>query len=121
MVFFLIDDDICSICDRRHIYKSSTVWCYECEQSLSSECEDVHTYSRSSESHDTIPISSYLSLKSYVTVVSTYCTEHNEKFQLFCQIHDELICPTCLKRHSECKDMVTLKEMIKDIKTLESF
>ncbi|XP_063406239.1 uncharacterized protein LOC134690192 [Mytilus trossulus] len=113
--------DICSICDRRHITTSSSVWCYECEQSLFSECQDVHTYSRSSESHDTIPISSYISLKPSVTVVSTYCTEHNERFQLFCQTHDELICLTCLKRHSECKDMVTLKEMIKDIKTSESF
>lgn len=113
--------DIFSICDRRHISKSSTVWCFECEQSLCGECQDVHTYSRSSESHDTIPISRYISLKSSVAVVSTYCTEHNEKFQLFCQTHDELVCPTCLKKHFECKDIVTLKEMIKDIKTSESF
>ena len=34
---------LCGMCDNRHIYKLSEVWCRDCEEGLCTECIEYHS------------------------------------------------------------------------------
>ncbi|XP_063409593.1 uncharacterized protein LOC134692897 [Mytilus trossulus] len=110
----------CGICDQRHITKSSSDWCSECNQSLCIECKDFHTLSKASQNHSTIAISNYLALESSFSKVEGHCSVHDDKYVLFCQTHDCLLCLTCLEEHTKCEDVVRISKITKDVKTSES-
>jgi hypothetical protein len=44
----------CGMCDSRHIYKPSEVWCRECEEGLCTECIEYHSSVKLSRGHTTI-------------------------------------------------------------------
>ncbi|XP_052081878.1 uncharacterized protein LOC127719678 [Mytilus californianus] len=111
----------CSICDQRHITKPSTDWCSECNQALCTECKEFHTISKASQNHSTIAISNYLALGSSLSQVEGHCSLHNDKYQLFCQSHDCLLCLSCLEEHMKCECVVRISKLTKDVKTTENF
>jgi hypothetical protein len=51
----------CGICDIRHIYKPSDVWCPDCDEGLCTECLDHHSLVKPSRKHTTITIAEYRS------------------------------------------------------------
>ncbi|CAC5380644.1 unnamed protein product [Mytilus coruscus] len=112
---------VCSICDQRHITKPSTDWCSECNQALCTECKDFHAVIKALQHHSMIPIENYLSLGSSFSLVEGHCSVHDDKYQLFCQSHDCLLCLTCLEEHMKCEDVVRISKLTKDVKTSENF
>ncbi|XP_071145578.1 uncharacterized protein [Mytilus edulis] len=112
---------VCGICDQRHITKPSTDWCSECNQALCTECKDFHALIKASQNHSTIPISNHLALGSSFSQVEGHCPVHDDKYQLFCQTHDCLLCLTCLEEHTKCGDVVRISKLTRDVKTSESF
>ena len=113
---------VCGICDSRHIYKSSEVWCPECDEGLCMECTEHHSLSKSSRTHTTIPISEYQKLPSYVLDIREFCQEHNERFQFYCKKDGCPCCEICIvENHQDCKDVAILKNMVKNAKTSVQF
>ncbi|XP_071123643.1 uncharacterized protein [Mytilus edulis] len=113
---------VCGICDFRHVTKPSIVWCSECEEGLCDDCIEHHSISKSSRDHNTVPISYYQNLPTEVLQVAQSCTKHNQKYQIFCKIHD---CPCCKKciidEHNECKEFVDIDDVIKNVKLSNAF
>ncbi|CAC5415405.1 unnamed protein product [Mytilus coruscus] len=108
----------CGVCDLRHITKPPIVWCTECDEGLCSECQEHHSLSKASRRHNVISINEYEKLPTDVLKITQYCSEHDEKFQIYCQKHE---CPCCSKcvveSHKGCQDIVNLDEVIHNAKT----
>lgn len=112
---------VCTVCDLRHRTSPTTDWCMECEESLCSDCREHHNIQKATKSHKTIPITEYQLLPTVVTDISQDCIYHNERYQLYCMKHENPICNKCVKDHGRCGEILSLKEVVNDIKTSESF
>ncbi|XP_076116798.1 uncharacterized protein LOC143084274 [Mytilus galloprovincialis] len=112
---------VCSICDLRHITSSSKHWCPECDEALCSDCIEHHGLSRATRSHKTISISQYQSLPTFVTDIQQFCIYHNEKYQQYCMTHECPICYKCIKEHGKCCDVISLEDIISEVKCSELF
>ena len=112
----------CGICDIRHIYKPSEVWCPQCEEGLCTECIEHHSLVKLSLNHTTIPIVEYRQLPSYVLEIKEHCDEHHEKFSLYCREHEHPCCRICIvENHSDCTNVAFMEEIIKNVKTSPMF
>ena len=112
----------CGMCDNRHISKPSEVWCRDCEEGFCTECIEYHSSWKLSRGHTTIPIAEYQKLPSYVLKIKEYCNEHQEKFNLYCREHECPCCRICnMKNHSDCKNVVIMEDIIKNVKTSSMF
>ena len=112
----------CGICDIRHICKPSEVWCPDCDEGLCTECLDYHSLVKSSRNHTTIPIAEYQSLPSYVLEIKEHCSEHHEKFNLYCKEHEWPCCGICMvETHKKCSDVIILENIVKDVKASDIF
>ena len=108
----------CGMCDNRHISKPSEVWCRDCEEGFCTECIEYHSSWKLSRGHTTIPIAEYQKLPSYVLKIKEHCNEHQEKFNLYCREHECPCCRICnMKNHSDCKNVVIMEDIIKNVKT----
>ncbi|CAC5401313.1 unnamed protein product [Mytilus coruscus] len=112
---------MCAVCDLRHQTSTSTHWCIECEEPLCSDCREHHNVLKATRTHKTIPFSDNQSLPTVVTEIKQNCVSHNEKYQLYCTKHESPICNKCVKDHGKCGEILSLDEIVKDIKTSESF
>ena len=112
----------CGMCDNRHISKPSEVWCRDCEEGLCTECIEYHSSGKLSRGHTTIPIAEYQKLPSYVLKIKEHCSEHQEKFTIYCKDHECSCCGICIvKNHSDCKNVAIMEEIIKNVKTSSMF
>ena len=112
----------CGMCDNRHISKPSEVWCRDCEEGFCTECIEYHSSWKLSRGHTTIPIAEYQKLPSYVLKIKEHCNEHQEKFNLYCREHECPCCRICnMKNHSDCKNVVIMEDIIKNVKTSSMF
>ena len=112
----------CGMCDNRHISKPSEVWCRDCEEGLCTECIEYHSSWKLSRGHTTIPIAEYQKLPSSVLKIKEHCSEHQEKFNLYCKEHACPCCRICIvKNHSDCKNVAIIEEIIKYVKTSTMF
>ena len=112
----------CGMCDNRHISKPSEVWCRDCEEGLCTECTGFHSSVKLSRGHTTISIVEYQKLPSSVLKIKEHCSEHQEKFNLYCKEHECPCCRICIvKNHSDCKDVAIIEEIIKNVKTSTMF
>ena len=112
----------CGMCDNRHISKPSEAWCRDCEEGLCTECIEYHSSWKLSRSHTTIPIAEYQKLPSSVLKIKEHCSEHQEKFNLYCKEHECPCCRICIvKKHSDCKNVAIMEEIIKNVKTSTMF
>ena len=110
------------MCDNRHISKPSKVWCRECEEGLCTECTEYHSSVKLSRGHTTIPIAEYRNLPSYVLKIKEHCSEHQEKFSLYCKEHECPCCRICIvKNHKDCKAVAVLENVTKNVKTSTMF
>ena len=112
----------CGICDIHHFSKLSEVWCPDCDEGLCAECLDHHILVKPSRSHTTIPIAEYQNLPSYVLEIKEHCSEHHEKFNLYCKEHECPCCGICMvETHKDCSDVTILENIVKDVKTSDIF
>lgn len=112
---------VCAVCDLQHQTSQATHWCIECEEPLCAACTEYHNVLKPTRNHKTIPILDYQLLPAVVTENQQFCDYHNEKYQLYCIKHESQICNKCVKDHGKCGEIHSLDEIIKDIKTSESF
>jgi hypothetical protein len=112
----------CGVCFTSHISKASDIWCSECDEGLCLNCKRHHSASKSSRHHVTIPIEEYRKLPVFILEMKEVCEKHNEKYQMFCKLHD---CPCCRKciieRHKDCNGIDIIEDIIEDIKSSISF
>jgi hypothetical protein len=112
----------CGMCDIRHISKPSEVWCPQCEECICTECLEHHSLVKLSRNHTTIPIAEYQKLPLYVLEINELCSEHQEKFNLYCKEHNCPCCRICmLENHRDCKEVTVLENIIKNVKTSNMF
>ncbi|XP_052065278.1 transcription intermediary factor 1-beta-like isoform X3 [Mytilus californianus] len=112
---------VCAVCNLQHQPTQSTHWCIECAEPLCADCKKYHNVLKVTRNHKTISISDYQLLPSVVTDIKQHCVYHNEMYQLYCITHESPICNKCLKDHGKCGEILSLDEIVKDIKTTESF
>ena len=112
----------CGMCDNRHISKPSKVWCRECEEGLCTECIEYHSSEKLSRGHTTIPIAEYQKLPSYVLKIKEHCSEHQDKFSLYCREHECPCCRICMvENHKDCREVAVLENITKNVKTSTMF
>lgn len=109
---------LCSVCGRRHLSKSSIVWCVDCCEGLCLDCKEHHSLLKATRNHNIISITEYQQLPRNVLDISQHCTKHDEIFQTFCKKHD---CPCCRKcvieTHNNCIDLIAIEDYTKDVKS----
>ncbi|XP_071121942.1 uncharacterized protein [Mytilus edulis] len=115
--------DHCGICSSRHVSKPSVVWCPHCDEGLCQDCIEHHSLSKATRNHKTVIIDEYHKLPSFIANINLHCDEHNEKYQLFCKEHNEVLCRKCAisAKHVECKEMFPVEDVIKNAKTSVTF
>lgn len=113
---------LCAICDLRHIKSTSVVWCDECEEGLCVDCREHHSLSKATRQHKTIPTAHFQKSPGYIFEQAQFCAVHNDKYQVFCNQHEQPCCGKCVvDSHKLCKDVVSLSDMIKNIKMSTAF
>ncbi|XP_071123713.1 uncharacterized protein [Mytilus edulis] len=115
--------DHCGICSSRHVSKPSVVWCPHCDEGLCQDCIEHHSLSKATRNHKTVPFDEYHKLPSFIANINLHCDEHNEKYQLFCKEHNEVLCRKCAisAKHVECKEMFPVEDVIQNAKTSVTF
>jgi len=103
---------VCGICDSRHIYKPSQVWCSECDEGLCINCRQHHSVSKGTKHHYIITMSEYQKLPSFVLDMNKFCHWHNKKYRFYCRRDEFPCCEICIiENHQECKDVAILKDI----------
>ncbi|CAC5401306.1 unnamed protein product [Mytilus coruscus] len=105
---------VCTVCDLRHQTSPSSHWCIECEEPLCSDCREYHNVLKATRNHKTIAISDYQSLQTVVTDIKQNCV------YLYCIKDGNPICNKCIKGHGKFWELLSLEEVVRDIKTSES-
>ncbi|CAC5374122.1 unnamed protein product [Mytilus coruscus] len=109
---------LCTICHDGGVSKEAVTWCIECEVFFCGNCEKPHRMSRLSKNHKTISSKGYQELPSFVQEVSSQCSDHNKKFELYCSSH---ACPCCVQcitdNHKKCQQMKSLSDILKEVKS----
>ncbi|XP_071148771.1 uncharacterized protein [Mytilus edulis] len=111
---------VCGICALRPITTTSKHWCPACEEALCDECKDYHKLLKATRRHETIPMSSYKSLPSFITDIKQSCVYHNEQYQLYCNEHALPLCIKCINDHSKC-NVTSLEKVTSNVKTSGQF
>ncbi|CAG2186029.1 unnamed protein product [Mytilus edulis] len=112
----------CGVCEQSNITKPSIIWCFECDEGLCSECKDHHSRSKGTRKHCTLPISEYQKIPCDVVKITQTCSEHNEKYTVYCKKHDSLCCGSCIvENHMECRDFDKLTDVIQNTKLSNAF
>ncbi|XP_063399475.1 transcription intermediary factor 1-beta-like [Mytilus trossulus] len=112
---------VCVVCDLQHQTTQSAYWCIQCEEPLCAACEDHHSLLKATRNHKTISIADFKLLSAAVTDIEQHCIYHNEMYQLYCNKHESPICNKCVKDHGKCGEILSLDELVKDIKTSEFY
>ena len=111
----------CNICSVRHITKSSTVWCSECDEGFCTDCKEYHNLAKATRDHVTITIGEYQKLPSFIVGINPVCDEHREKYQTYCKEHENVCCRKCVFTcHKNCKDLVPLEDVVDNVKNSSS-
>ncbi|XP_052065980.1 uncharacterized protein LOC127705676 [Mytilus californianus] len=112
----------CGVCDLRHISKLSVVWCTECDEGLCEGCQEHHSLSKGTRNHTVIPINEYHKLPSDVVKISQFCDKHDEKFSIYCKMHECPCCRNCIvESHNKCQQFSKLEDVINNVKSSNAF
>ncbi|XP_052101435.1 uncharacterized protein LOC127735322 [Mytilus californianus] len=115
------NSSLCGVCECQHLTTEATFWCPECDEGLCSTCLKYHNASKSTRNHEVISVDNYRQLPSFVASVQQYCSDHDNKYQLYCLQHESPCCPHCVTTtHKKC-NFTTLDEIVKTSKTSVSF
>ncbi|XP_063448254.1 uncharacterized protein LOC134727794 [Mytilus trossulus] len=113
---------VCGVCEYRNISKPSVVWCSECDEGLCEGCREHHAASKATRIHSIVLQSDYQNLPSDILKITNTCSEHDEKYVIFCKKHDSPCCSRCVvETHNDCKDLNAIDDVIKDVKSSSAF
>ncbi|XP_063435161.1 uncharacterized protein LOC134716228 [Mytilus trossulus] len=108
----------CGVCDSQHTTTNADYWCPECDEGLCSQCLKYHNASKALRNHDVISVDNYKQLPPSIANISTYCTQHERKFQNYCSQHASICCPQCVQsNHANCVGILSLENVIQTAKT----
>lgn len=107
----------CDICKKRHVTNEAFVWCFECNESLCSDCNEIHQVYSILKDHKPIPIEDYQKLNKSITALKYECEQHGTKFDFYCADHDTPICVKCVtEKHRNCSKIKPLAEITERVK-----
>ncbi|CAC5423756.1 unnamed protein product [Mytilus coruscus] len=113
---------ICDICMTDGTTESASVWCSECEEAICINCEKQHSRMKLTKNHNTIHIEDYQELPGSVANIKQECKVHNRKLDLYCLIHNEPCCVSCVsEKHGTCKTLKPLTEVVDGVKSSAAF
>ena len=110
----------CDQCSRLYKNSEATSWCFECEESLCTDCVDAHKASKASMNHHTIDLKEVSIIKQNQTLpIQRNCSVHPEfVLDFFCTQHDAPCCRHCMSEvHRSCDKVVPLEIASKGAKT----
>ncbi|CAC5426481.1 unnamed protein product [Mytilus coruscus] len=114
--------DFCDICYYQHITTKAIVFCFKCDEKLCKRCSANHSVAKLSTKHECITLDNFSKLPKFVRDTKLYCKAHDERYEYFCNEHDEPCCINCLNRvHSECRNMSNLQYIFKYVKFSRKF
>ncbi|XP_052079881.1 transcription intermediary factor 1-alpha-like [Mytilus californianus] len=106
-------ESFCVICQSRDLNKSAEEYCPQCEEVLCGDCRHHHKISKSTKSHQTIPIENYNKVPSFIKKISHNCKEHDCFLEFYCKSHESLCCKLCLiSGHKECKETIFVENFL---------
>ncbi|CAG2208715.1 unnamed protein product [Mytilus edulis] len=104
--------DLCSPCEYQSKTTLATQWCIDCKEPLCVSCYGNHNAHRYSRNHHVISIESNKMLQSLKIPLNEYCEAHDQEKDLYCSLHNEIICLTCTQTtHGKCVPAVRLSEV----------
>ncbi|CAG2186077.1 unnamed protein product [Mytilus edulis] len=113
----------CGICTLRHISKLPVVWCSDCDEGLCQDCREHHSLLKATRNHNIISIAEYQKLPSFIANIKLHCSEHDEKYLLFCKKHNQLLCGKCVISviHKKCKEIFSVEDVVQNAKISVAF
>ncbi|XP_063411933.1 uncharacterized protein LOC134694801 [Mytilus trossulus] len=113
--------DYCTLCNDDGTSTEAVRWCIECEVFLCSDCEKHHKKLRMSKDHNTMSTKDYHNLPKFMQEISSQCSDHKKKYELYCSFHACPCCVTCITdKHKKCQEMKPLSDIIKKVKSSAS-
>ena len=110
--------DLCSPCEYQSKTTLATQWCIDCKEPLCVSCYGNHNAHRYSRNHHVISIESNKMLQSLKIPLNEYCEAHDQEKDLYCSLHNEIICLTCTQTtHGKCVPAVRLSDVSQNAKT----
>ena len=81
----------CDQCSRLYKNSEATSWCFECEESLCTDCVDAHKASKASMNHHTIDLKEVSIIKQNQTLpIQRNCSVHPECLSLTSSVHNTM-------------------------------
>ncbi|CAG2232739.1 unnamed protein product [Mytilus edulis] len=115
------DRDCCTLCKDDGTSTEAVTWCIECEVFLCTDCEKHHKKLRMSKVHNTMSTKDYHDLPKFMQEISSQCSYHKKKYELYCSFHDCPCCVMCITdKHKKCKEMKPLIDVLKQVKSSAS-
>ncbi|XP_025080937.1 E3 ubiquitin-protein ligase TRIM33-like isoform X2 [Pomacea canaliculata] len=102
-------DNMCTVCDN---LKAEYI-CMQCFEKMCESCKKIHKKMAVSRSHAVESVST-VTPERLAASRPALCADHGDKqAELFCVDHNLVICQSCSKKHSGCKDVKPLDEKMK--------
>lgn len=117
----VLNCESCDPCKRDGCNESMCSWCIDCAEALCQDCDKHHRKSKTSASHNTVPLQKLKSASDFLHKFTQTCSDHaGGRIAFYCTKHDKLCCPSCVTLHQkECNDIITLEEAAAGVKTSE--
>lgn len=108
---------LCDICMTQHLTENAVVHCPECEESFCEKCKIHHEVAKATKKHEIISIENVLKLPKFVQDIKMNCSEHDERFVLYCEAHEVPCCTQCLHNgHAGCRNLTSFQKVIHNVK-----
>lgn len=108
----------CDNCEHRHISTAAVILCTDCYEAFCSECIVHHDAWKIAKFHKTIKVNEYDKLPSFIKDTSVFCSEHDQKCELYCCSHRQCCCNECLiESHVQCDKLETIQHVVKKVQT----
>lgn len=112
-----IQQRLCDICINQHITQDATVKCPECEEYFCDKCKIHHGIAKASSNHEIISIDNDLKLPKFVQNIKNNCSDHDERFVLYCDDHAVPCCTKCIHNaHAGCRNLTSLHIVVENAK-----
>ncbi|CAC5402616.1 unnamed protein product [Mytilus coruscus] len=112
----------CDPCTYNKLTTPVQFWCLSCEEGLCKSCADSHKGMKATRNHKVITYEKSKEITSLGHLISQQCKQHNKVLDLYCPNHDEPACSLCIsKNHRECKDMVSIDDVAKNVISSTSY
>lgn len=112
----------CDPCTYNKLIAQVQFWCLSCEEALCKSCSDSHKGMKATRNHRIITYEKSKEVTSLGHLISQQCKQHNKVLDLYCPNHDEPVCSLCIsKNHRECKEMVSLDDVAKNVISSTSY